>query len=72
MLSRDAICDVVREEQGAAEGSRLRRLMRAQDYGGVMGLVMRGYAAALPFNAYGALGSARGEDDINSASSQFF
>ena len=31
-----------------------------------------GYAAALPFNAYGALGSARGEDDINSASSQFF
>ena len=47
VLSRDAICDVVREEQGAAEGSRLRRLMRAQDYGGVMGLVMRGYAAAL-------------------------
>ena len=31
-----------------------------------------GYAAALPFNAYGALGMAREEYDADSASSQFF
>ena len=31
-----------------------------------------GYAAALPFNAYGALGMAREEYDVDSASSQFF
>jgi len=31
-----------------------------------------GYAAALPFNAYGALGMAREEYDTDSASSQFF
>ena len=31
-----------------------------------------GYAAALPFNAYGALGMARGEYDTDSGSSQFF
>ena len=29
-----------------------------------------GYAAALPFNAYGALGMARGEYDTDSGSSQ--
>ena len=31
-----------------------------------------GYAAALPFNAYGALGMAREEYNVDSASSQFF
>ena len=31
-----------------------------------------GYAAALPFNAYGALGMAREEYDADSGSSQFF
>jgi len=31
-----------------------------------------GYAATLPFNAYGALGMARGEYDTDSGSSQFF
>jgi len=31
-----------------------------------------GYAAALPFNAYGAIGMAREEYDADSASSQFF
>ncbi len=31
-----------------------------------------GYAAALPFNAYGALGMAREEYDVDSASSQWF
>merc|ERR1712205_7502 len=31
-----------------------------------------GYAAALPFNAYGALGMAREEYAVDSASSQFF
>jgi cyclophilin family peptidyl-prolyl cis-trans isomerase len=31
-----------------------------------------GYAAALPFNAYGALGMAREEYEVDSASSQFF
>ena len=31
-----------------------------------------GYASALPFNAYGALGMAREEYNVDSASSQFF
>ena len=31
-----------------------------------------GYAAAMPFNAYGALGMAREEYDVDSASSQWF
>ena len=44
-----------------------------EDYGSTFDDDGRGgYAAALPFNAYGALGMAREEYDTDSGSSQFF
>lgn len=63
---------------GASEVRKIPlEVMVAGDKGPIYGATFDddgrgGYAAALPFNAYGALGMAREEVDLDSASSQWF
>jgi hypothetical protein len=47
VMSRDAICEVVDEHQGRTPGARLRRMLRAGEFGGAASLALAGYASAL-------------------------
>ena len=47
IMSRDTITDLVEQKQGLAQAARLRRMLRAEDYGGGLELVLEGYASAL-------------------------
>lgn len=47
IMSRDAVCAVVRARQGAAAAAQLSRQLRSEDYAGAMELLVGGYAAAL-------------------------
>ena len=47
VMARDEICEVVEAKQGAATGSRLRRMMRAADYPSAFALALQGFAAVL-------------------------
>ena len=43
-MARDEICAIVDAMQGAGAGTRLRRMMRAQDYAAAFALVLQGCA----------------------------
>ena len=47
VMARDEICEIVDVVQGAGAGTRLRRMMRAEDYAAAFALVLQGCAAVL-------------------------
>ena len=47
-MARDEICAIVDAMQGAGAGTRLRRMMRAQDYAAAFALVLQGCALPQP------------------------
>ena len=47
VMARDEICEIVDAKQGAAAGTRLRRMMRAEDYAAAFALTLQGCAAVL-------------------------
>lgn len=51
VMSRDVICNCVQEKQGHADDTRLRRMLRAGDYEGVMVLVLEGFVDILRHDA---------------------
>ena len=55
IMSRDPICTVVQNKQGHAEGTRLRRMLRASDYPGAFSLALHGLARVLRGAAPSAL-----------------
>jgi len=47
VMSRDAVCDIVGEKQGAVSAAKLRRMLRFEDYSGVMDVALDGYTSVL-------------------------
>lgn len=47
VMARDEICDVVGRKMGHSMDTRLRRMLRAEDFGGVVALVLQGFAELL-------------------------